>query len=77
MFENLSECDYMPASFGPLKEEDIERIDYFLSPPTEVEGEVRVKLGARCILTTGESFGNIIQIPFEVLLNLISNYSKE
>lgn len=68
-YENIQNYIDSNRTVYIFNKEDIEKIDYYLTPPSY--DSYNVKLGAKCTLKNGEIYGNVIQIPFNKLKELV------
>lgn len=62
--------------FGPFNVEEIEKVEYYLTPPSNGDAylDPTVKLGTKCTLKNGKQYGNIISIPWETLKGLVKQH---
>ena len=57
-------------------QDEIDRVDYYLTHPLPEHNYV-VKLGVKLTLKNGESYGNVIAIPFDKLMDLVRGVHLE
>ena len=57
-------------------EDEIDRVDYYLTHPVPEHNHV-VRLAVKLKLKNGESYGNIIAIPFDKLKELVTSADLE
>jgi len=75
MFEPLSNLIENSCRVHDFDNDKILSTDYYLTTPT-FENNYTVKLGVKIVLVNGESYGNIVQIPFNTLDEFVQRERK-